>query len=220
MTKAALAAAKLSFAAAAAFLILLAALHVIKRDLNPWWNMISQYEIGRYGWIMQVAFLCIALGCIGLAVAVRSQVRTIGGWIGLTLLLVAATGMAIAAFNIPDPITTAKADFTDHGKRHGLGFALGVPGITIAAVLLSLSLRRNAAWSSARRALLWSAQLPWIGLAAMVATIVVLLPRPGGKCGPGVFVGVPNRLFIAACCLWLMTVAWHALRLQLPSRPR
>src|SRR6185503_15944446 len=113
-----LTAAKLSFATAAVFLALLAALHFIKSDFNPWWNMISQYEVGRYGWIMQAAFLCIALSCIGLAVSVRSQVRTVGGRIGLVLLLIAATGMAIAAFNVTDPITTAKVDFTDHGKRH------------------------------------------------------------------------------------------------------
>jgi hypothetical protein len=214
MTRGSLTAAKLSFAAAGVFLTLLVALHFIKSDFNPWWNMISQYEVGRYGWIMQAAFLCIALSCIGLAVSVRSQARTIGGRIGLVLLLIAATGMVIAAFNITDPITTLKADFTDHGRRHGLGFALGVPGFTIAAVLLSLSLRRNEAWSSARRALLWTAQLPWVSLAAMVATVLVFLPRNGGRFGPGVLVGFPNRLYMVASCAWLMTVAWHALRLH------
>jgi hypothetical protein len=207
-------AARVSFAAAATFLVLLAALHFIKPEFDPSWNMISQYEIGRFGWIMQVAFLCIALSCASLFVAIRSQVRTIGGRIGLALLLVAATGMTIAAFNITDPITTPKAEMTAHGNMHGFGFLLGVPGLTIAAVVISLSLRRNVAWLSARRALLWTAQLPWASLAAMVVTIMFLLPHNGGNFGPGVLVGLPNRLYIIACCVWLMTVAWHAFQLH------
>jgi hypothetical protein len=45
-------AARLSFAAAATFLVLLAALHFIKPELDPSWRMVSEYEIGRYGWVI------------------------------------------------------------------------------------------------------------------------------------------------------------------------
>ena len=207
-------AARVSFVAAAIFLVLLAALHFIKPEFDPSWNMISQYEIGRYGWVMQLEFLFVALSCLTLGVAIHSQVRTIWGRIGLALLLVAAIGMTISAFNITDPITTPKAEMTAHGNLHGLGFILGVPGLTIAAVLISLSLRRNTAWSSARRVLLWTAQLPWVSVVAMVVALMVFLPLNGGKFGPGVAVGLPNRLYIIACCIWLMTVAWNAIPLS------
>ena len=203
----------MSFAAAATFLVLLATLHFIKPEFDPSWNMISQYEIGRYGWVMQLAFLSLALSCLTLVVAIHSQVGTIWGRIGLALLLVTTVGMTIAAINVTDPLTTPKDKMTAHGNLHGLGFILGVPSQTIAAVLISLSLRRNAAWSSARRALLWTAQLPWVSLVAMVVTIMVFLPLNGGKFGPGVPVGLPNRLYIIACCVWLMTVAWNAIQL-------
>ena len=206
-------AARVSFAAAATFLVLLAVLHFIKPEFDPSWNMISQYEIGRYGWVMQLAFLSLALSCLTLVVAIHSQVRTIWGRIGLALLLVTAIGMTIAAINVTDPITTPRAEMTAHGNLHGLGFILGVPSQMIAAVLISLSLRRNAAWLPARRALLWTAQLPWVSVVAMVVTLMVLLPRHGGKFGPGVVVGLPNRLYIIACCVWLMTVAWNAIQL-------
>jgi hypothetical protein len=65
MTKGSLGTAKASLAFAVAFLILLAALHFIKPVLNPFWNMISEYEVGHDGWIMQLAFLCLALSCLG-----------------------------------------------------------------------------------------------------------------------------------------------------------
>jgi hypothetical protein len=214
MTATALSAAKLSFAAAATFLTLLAVLHVIKPECDPSWNMISQYEIGRYGWIMQLAFLCIALSCASLVAAIPSQVRTVGGRIGLAFLLLSAIGMTIAAFGTADPITATRDEMTAHGSLHGLGATLGIPSLPIAAVLISLSLGRNQAWSSARRALLWTAHSTWLSILAILATLVVLLPQNGGKFGPGVAVGWPNRLYIIACCVWLMAVAWNAFRLQ------
>ena len=212
-------AARVSFAAAAAFLILLATLHFIEPEFDPSWRMISEYEIGRYGWLMQLAFLCLGLSCVSLVVAVRSQVGTIGGWLGLALLLISATGTTIAAFYITDPMITPKAEMTSHGNMHALGFMLGAPGLALAAVLISLSLRHNQAWISGRRLIILVAQLPWISLIATLATILILLPRNGGKFGPGVVVGLPNRLFAIACCVWLMVVAWRTIRLRGQRKP-
>jgi hypothetical protein len=45
-------AALLSFAGAATFVVLLAALHFIKPELDPSWHFISEYAIGDYGWII------------------------------------------------------------------------------------------------------------------------------------------------------------------------
>lgn len=170
-------AAKLSFAAAALFLVLLAALHFIKPEFDPSWRMISEYEIGRYGWVMQGAFISQAVSCVALFVAVLSQARTIGGRIGLALLLLSATGLTIAAFSVADYITATSDQLTAHGNMHGLGATLGIPSLPIAAVLISLSLGRNPAWSSTRRSLLWVAHLTWISVLVMFVPLLVLLPR-------------------------------------------
>ncbi len=97
VTAISLTAARLSLAAAAAFVVLLAALHVIKPELDPSWRFISEYEIGDRGWIMALAFLSLALSCVALFIAIRSQMRTIVGRIGLALLLLSAAGMIVAA---------------------------------------------------------------------------------------------------------------------------
>jgi hypothetical protein len=76
-------AARLSFVAAATFVVLLAALHFIKPGLDPSWHFISEYAIGDYGWIMVLAFLSLASSYVSLFLALRSQLQTIAGRIGL-----------------------------------------------------------------------------------------------------------------------------------------
>ena len=107
--------------------------------------MISEYEIGRHGWIMVLAFLSLASSCVTLSVAIRSQVRTVSGKTGVTLLMISAAGMTIAAVFTTDPITASQDELTTHGKLHGLGFLLGIPSFPIAATLVSRSLVPGAA---------------------------------------------------------------------------
>ena len=205
--------ARLSMVSAITFLILVAALHFIKPELDPSWRLISEYAIGDYGWIMMVAFLFLALSSLSLFVAVRSHIRTIGGYIGLAVLLISATGTIIAAFNAIDPLTANPNEITAHGNLHGLGSMLGIPTFPIAAVLISWSLTRNPAWSSTQRSLLWAASFTWIGLVIMFGSLFIMLGQ-SGKFGPDVMIGWPNRLLVVTYCAWLITVAWLVDRLR------
>ena len=206
-------AARLSLATSAAFLVLLFALHLVKPGLDPSWRMVSEYEVGHHGWVMQFAFLFLASGCVALFVAIRSQVRTTSGRVGLAFLLLSAAGMTIAAVFAADPITASPEELTTHGNLHALGAFLGIPGFPIAATLLSRSLARNQAWSPARRTLFWTTALVWLGLLACVVTVAVTLPQSGGF-GPDVPIGWPNRLFLVTKGVWLMAVGWRASRLH------
>jgi hypothetical protein len=214
VTAISLTATRLSFAAAATFVILLAALHLIKPEGNPSWQMVSEYESGQHGWVMVFAFLCLALSCLALLAAIRSQIRTTAGRIGVAFLSLSAAGMIIAAVFTTDPITASQDELTTHGSLHGLGFLLGIPSFPIAATLVSRSLARNPAWPPARRSLLWTAVLVWIGLLVFVLSVAVLLPRGGGEFGPNVPIGLPNRFLIVAYSVWLMMVAWQAIRVR------
>lgn len=208
------AAARLSFTAAVAFLVLLAILHVIKPDYDPSWRFISEYLIGDYGWVMMLAFFFLALSCAALFAAVRSQVGATGGKIGLGLLLIVAASLIAAGIFTADPITAKPDELTTHGNLHGLAAMVGIPGLPIAAVLISRSLVRNQSWSSAGRSILWTAHLIWISVVAMfVYLFVVVIPRPGGF-GPDLSIGWLNRLVVLTYCGWLMTVAWRAIKLR------
>ncbi len=189
------------------FLLLLILLHFIKSDINPMWHMVSEYGIGRYGWIMQAAFFCLAFSCVSITAAVWLQTPTISGKIGLALMLVTAIGLIIAGFNVTDPINTPKTEMTAQGHMHALGFMIGVPSMTIGVVLISISLRYNPTLAWARQPLIWSAQVPWISIVLMLLTFAILLPKNEGKFGPGVVIGLPNRLWVLGCCIWLLIAA-------------
>jgi hypothetical protein len=209
-------AARLSLAAATVFLVLLGALHFIKPEFDPSWRMVSEYAIGDNGWVMSLAFLFLAVSCVTSFVALQPHVHTIGGHVGLTLLLVVAGAMTAAGVFAVDPITASQNELTTHGALHGLASLVGIPGFPIAAVLITLSLAGTGAWSSARRSLLWTAHLTWISVLLMIVALAVMLPQRSGF-GPDVLIGWPNRLVVLSYCFWLITVGWRAGQLRRPA---
>ncbi|ARN81820.1 DUF998 domain-containing protein [Methylocystis bryophila] len=185
------------------FLVILAALHVVRADLDPSCRFISEYELGPLGWLMHVAFICLAVGAAGVAFAVVSQARSIASYVGTALLLISAAGMTLAGVVAPD----------SNSGIHDIGAMLDL--IPFAALLIAWSLSRNATWASTRVSLWRIALLPMLGLLAFMVSMAVLLPRNGGRPGPSVFVGWQNRFMIVAQCIWLL----HTARQVLGSPP-
>jgi len=209
-----LTAARWSFATAIISLALVAILHIIKREFDPSWHMVSEYAIGDYGWVMKLAFFSWAISCITLCTAISSQISSKGGKIGLVLLFIVGISIVIAGIFVMDPPTASKDELTTHGNLHGLSAMIGIPGQAIAALLISISLARNPAWGSARRSLMLSAHFTWLSLVIMFASMFIMLGKTQGKFGPDTLIGWPNRLLVVAYCLWLINVARHAIRLN------
>ena len=56
-----------------------------------------------------------------------------------------------------------------------------------------------------------------LGIAGFLVSIIslgIMLSQSGGKFGPDVLVGWPNRFSILAACIWLIVVAYQAMRLN------
>jgi Protein of unknown function (DUF998) len=127
--------AQITIVATSLFVVLLGLLHLLEPEFDPKWRLISEYELGNYGWLMRIAFYSLAAGCISLFIAIRAQIRGIGGTIGLVLLLVIAVGLTIGGIFTTDPITTP-ADAHTFGScrfrgvdHHGIAFAAPRPVI-------------------------------------------------------------------------------------------
>jgi hypothetical protein len=104
--------------AGAVFTVLLVALHVVKPEIDPSCRFISAYAIGTHGWMMVLAFFSLALGQVALFLALRPQIATFGGRIGLVSLLVGAAGLGLAGAFTSDPITSS-APATTSGELRG-----------------------------------------------------------------------------------------------------
>jgi hypothetical protein len=160
--------------------------------------MVSEYALGEYSWVLALMFLTWALSCLALFFAIKPYIQTVAGKIGLVFLIAAAVGMSMAAI------------FDVSHSLHGLAAMIGMPSLPIAAMLTSLSLVHHPAWSPARRPLLWTANLTWLSLVLMFATVFIGLSQSGGEFGPHILAGWPNRFLIVAYCAWLITTAWRA----------
>jgi hypothetical protein len=200
-------AARLSFAAAGTLLVAVVALHFLEPGFDPSWRMVSEYALGRYGWLLTLGFLAWAASYASLVVAVRPHIRTTGGMIGLIWLLVNALGATMGAIFPIDPITSSPDAGTTSGILHGVGALLGIPTFPIAVTLISRSLLRNPAWASSRRSLVWMVGLVWLSIAVFVIAMATMFR---GTMGPEVLIGWPNRLLILADSAWVMVVAWRA----------
>jgi hypothetical protein len=144
----------------AATILLLTSLHVLSPEFDPSWRMVSEYAFGNYGWMLSLMFPSWGISAWALAVAIWSQVRTRSGKVGLWLLVVAGIGEAMASV----------FDVT-HDTGHGIAGLLGVVGFPIAALLLSVDLRHSQAWRGAGKTLFWIANLNWISVVLLVATL-------------------------------------------------
>jgi hypothetical protein len=169
--------------------------------------MISQYALGRYGWVMVLFFggLAAASGC--LLVALIPHESSVLGRTGLALLLAAAVALAMAARFPMDPVSTPPAQLSFSGRMHGVAFMIGVPCQLFAVLLLSLVLGKQA--SQASLTLLGLTAVIWLSLAVVITVMLIVGPgKPPNPDGPERFLGWPNRLFMVAYGLWLMVAAW------------
>src|SRR5688572_16316916 len=147
--------ARIALAFALLYSLLLLSLHFIKPELDFRWRFISEYALGKYGWIMTLTFVSIAISLLATVFAVRPHVKTWVGYIGLFLLCVASIGYSITAIFPTDPITVSQDALSDSGKMHALGASLD--WTPIAALLISLSLVRTQHWRVKRKQMLLTA---------------------------------------------------------------
>jgi hypothetical protein len=207
LTASSQAAGRVSLIASAVVLALLAALHILSPEFDPSWRMVSEYANGQYAWVLSLMFVSWAIGSWTLAFAIRSQVSTTAGKIGLFFLVATGVGEAMASvFDISHPL-------------HSLSAVIGILSLPVAAVLISTRLARTQPWSATKRALLWTANLTWVSVLLIAASFMLLIvtyTQAGGEMTsqvtvlpPGVIavVGWANRFLVVVYCVWVMVVA-------------
>jgi hypothetical protein len=199
---------------AVAFLAILFSLHFLKPEFDPSWRMISEYEIGRFGWLMILAFFCWGVSVLALLISIWPSLQPIGGTISrwwFVLIVIALFGAGIFKTN---PIT----DRTPNRENtlHTLCGAIVILTFPIAATLAVTSLLNNPVWSASWGILIFGTVLVWIGVVAYFASIIIARikdPTAGEVGRPPVYQGWPNRFMVVTYIIWIIFMAMIALRL-------
>jgi hypothetical protein len=193
-------AARLAIVASIVALAALASLHVLSPEFDPSWRVVSEYALGRFGWVLSVMFVAWGLSSWALAWAIRRAVDGVGGRVGLVLLVVSGIGEALAA-----------AFDLRHAVMHGVAGLLGVFPLPIAASLIGASVGRRSEWVRIRMALRVTAGLTWVSMAVLCVAIFTLTRKIGGH---RIAIGWPNRILVLVYLIWTATVAWSAIRVR------
>ena len=190
--------------AAAAFVSgypgLVIAANVAQRDTyNLSSEAMSNLALGRYGWLMTLAFLSLGAGNLLVAVVVRRLApRTI---VGPALLTASACTTLLSAVFQTD---ADGAPSTLHGTVH---IALGLG--SFALVIASMIACGIAYLRSSRHRRLGVASLVWAGVE--FGSIVLTFALPSSLFGIG------QRAILVVAISWLLTTCVIALRATAPS---
>ncbi|MGN6094269.1 MAG: DUF998 domain-containing protein [Luteibacter jiangsuensis] len=176
--------------------VALLTLHFLRPDYAPATNFISNYAVGRHGWVMTTWFLAMSCGLLALVAGLHtSGLRSITARLGMILLLVAAIGLVVsAAF----PTDIPGAPSTRSGAIHDQSFLVNVGSIFIASILLSASFGTHPAWRPFRRT-------AWILTSLILAGFVIQFLT----LHKGMPYGLANRFFVLVLFAWLFGVAFR-----------
>lgn len=176
------------------FVAALGAMHLLRPDYTIVDHMISDYAVGRSGWVMTTAFGAVALGCLALALGLfRDGPRSWPTRIGAGLLLVACVGLIVTATYQTDLET---APSTPTGDIHAISFLVNITSLLLAAICLGLGTAASPHWRRRRIPALALAGLLVITFAAQIMTLHKGAPY-----------GLTNRLFVATLMLWLIVTS-------------
>lgn len=201
--------ARLSMGLSAVFLGLLLILHFLEPEIDPSWRWISEFALGRVGWLMSVAFFFWGGAVLALLIAIWPSLHGVTGWISRGWLALISTALVGAGIFVTDPTDSSESTWT--GKLHGVCGAFVIFTFPLAGTLTAVSLAQSASWAQVQPLLTLAAVVPWAGLITFFASLMMWRQRiiEVGGLGPQVPVGWQNRFMVVTYHLWLLIVAWQ-----------
>jgi hypothetical protein len=184
----------LAIVGVADFLLILAALHFLRPDVNPVSEPISNYAVGPYGLLLTAADIGIGLAAFALMFGLYLGIAPPGrSYVGLFILGLYGVSELLAGIF---PIDVG-GEATTFGTIHNIVGNLSFFGFPIAVILLSLGMGKDERWRSFRRPAL---------AVSFAVVLTVILTIVGSNIG---LFGVTQRLANVTAMLWMLVVALH-----------
>ena len=186
------------------FILLLIVLHFLKPEFDPKWRMISEYEIGKYGWLMQIAFLSWGLSTLSvLLMLLRIGNGTFIIYIWLSILVLALFGAGIFK---TDPIMETSKSLEN--KLHTICGSIVILTFPILATIICVRYIRQNVINIPGILIIFTI-LTWITQFSFFTSITISQKKDpkAGRVGPTIYLGWPNRIMVLFYSLWLITFA-------------
>jgi Protein of unknown function (DUF998) len=193
-------AAHLSLGLSVLFLALLAMLHGLDPEYSSG-HLISEYQLGGYGFLMSLAFCLLGASAALLALSLGPRLHTRGGHVGWWGLLVVAAAFSIAG--VFPPVQTPVLI----GYLHGIAGLVVIFGSPITFSLIGRRLARGEARPSSW--LKWATLAAWGGLWLFLASVVSISLTGQMDAPLPWWVSLANRFLIVTYCIWFIAAARH-----------
>jgi len=191
---------KISLIAVALFITLLAVLHIIEPEFEPSKHLISEYELGRFGWLMSLAFFSLGIGVLSMVLSTWIYTKTKGSLIGKWIFLAISVALFGAGFFYPYIIPNTAS------KIHTLCGVIVIFAFPIAATLYYKGLTYSQTWIDSRKWILIATWIVWLGLITFFGSLIVFHPETAND-KANMIVGWQNRFMMFTYSFWLMIVA-------------
>ena len=171
-------------------IICVAILHIVRTDLSPLSDRLSEYANGSYGWLMATAFVALACGITALGIGIwawRGGDRR--AWIILSTALLASVGTILSAL-----FRTGASDISE--TIHSRSSAVAVVSVVALALTHSAPFARDKYGASSDPV--------GAGIALTAAALVVISPLLHHTR----WTGLSQRLLWIAVTTWLLRTAW------------
>ena len=170
-------------------------MHFLRPDFAPATSMISDYAVGKYGWVMATVFFVWGVGSLMLLLGLlRAGLRSRIARLGAAVFLVVTLCAVNAFFPTDLPGTPA----TRSGMIHGVVFLVALTSFLLATLLLSIGFGSDSRWRSYQP---MAVVLALLNVVAVIVQFVTLRP--------GMPYGISNRIVFAAMMAWLLATAFR-----------
>ncbi len=188
------------------YIVLTIIVHFLNPEIDPSWQPISETALGNNGWLMNIAFLLMALSIVSFIIQARKCYTSLGGKIGKVFLAVSAIGFLLAGFFNTDPAILQQEQATTSGLIHSVGAGfLGF--LVIASLLFTWVYIKNPSYKKYKVPIVIMTILLWVSEIYVIMDMATELPKNNGNLGPNVLIGWSARIVMLFCVLWVITIS-------------
>lgn len=127
-----------------AFIIVVIVLIIVRQDYNPVKRYLSEYAVGPYGWVMQIAFCLLSLASFALALGLWSKGFDSGrSQLDIILLGIWSGGGFVAGIF---PVDLQGTPLTFVGAVHLVSSSIALLSLFVAMVVFGIKFRKDPSW--------------------------------------------------------------------------